>query len=120
MSSVKSEKTTLEQKVSKALWHRGIRFRKNVVNLFGKPDIAIKKKRLSFSLTCFWHGCIEHCRFPVSNTEYWEEKINKNRSRDELVSMHYKSLGWNVLRIWEHELKRNFDLCIEQLEREIK
>lgn len=53
MSSVKSEKTTLEQKVSKALWHRGIRFRKNVVNLFGKPDIAIKKKKIVIFIDLF-------------------------------------------------------------------
>ncbi|MCL6633110.1 MAG: very short patch repair endonuclease [Alicyclobacillus herbarius] len=106
----------LENKVSKALWHRGLRFRKNVRSLTGTPDIAIKKYRIViFVDSCFWHGCSEHCRIPSSNQKYWINKIQRNIERDEKVNEYYTSIGWEVIRIWEHDLRTDFNGTIDSI-----
>jgi len=121
MRAVKSKGTRLEQRVFKALRKRGLKFRTNVANLPGKPDIAIKKYKIVIFLdSCFWHGCPLHCRMPKSNVEYWQKKIERNKRRDALITENYKKMGWNVLRIWEHELKENFEKTIDKIERFIK
>ncbi|MBD0383275.1 very short patch repair endonuclease [Paenibacillus sedimenti] len=117
MRAVRGKKTTLETKVSKALWKRGIRFRQNVKDLRGKPDIAIKKyKIVIFIDSCFWHGCEEHCRIPSSNINYWTSKIARNVRRDHETTQYYVENGWNILRIWEHDIKKRFDETINTLE----
>lgn len=89
MRTVKSKKTSLESSVTKELWKRGVRYRTNVLDLFGKPDIAIKKyKVVVFIDSCFFHGCPLHCRIPKSNEGYWIGKIQRNIERDLLVT-HY-------------------------------
>lgn len=121
MKAVKSKGTKFEERVFKALRKRGLRFRTNVANLPGKPDIAIKKYKVVIFLdSCFWHGCPLHCRIPKSNTEYWKKKIERNRKRDELITKNYKKQGWGILRIWEHELKEDFDKTIDIIEAFIK
>ncbi|OGI25396.1 MAG: hypothetical protein A2287_09455 [Candidatus Melainabacteria bacterium RIFOXYA12_FULL_32_12] len=67
MRAVKSKHTRLEDIVVNELHKRGLRFRRNVKDLKGKPDIAIKKyKIVIFIDSCFWHGCKKHCRMPKS------------------------------------------------------
>ncbi|MGG3622225.1 very short patch repair endonuclease [Bacillus gobiensis] len=106
----------LEEIVSKELWNQGIRFRRNVKDLIGKPDIAIKKyKVVIFIDSCFWHKCELHSRLPKTNTEFWAEKLQKNQKRDENVSNHYLDSGWHILRIWEHEIKQDFNGTIEKI-----
>lgn len=115
MQAVKSEKTKLENKVSKELWKRGLRFRRNVKNIKGKPDIAIKKyKTVIFIDSCFWHGCELHCILPVSNKDYWHSKIDRNKLRDIEITNYYRKNGWNILRIWEHEVKGDFEKSIKR------
>jgi len=76
--------------------------------LIGKPDFVFPKPRLAIFVDgCFWHGCQEHCRLPESNRDYWVAKINKNKKRDRLISKELRSKNWNVIRVWEHELKKN-------------
>ncbi|WP_160725133.1 very short patch repair endonuclease [Bacillus sp. USDA818B3_A] len=107
MKAIKSQ-SALENRVTKALWKMGFRFRKNV-NLLGKPDIALKKyKIVIFIDSCFWHCCPIHGNMPKSNKEYWEKKLERNKIRDLEVNKFYKEKGWNILRVWEHELKDNF------------
>lgn len=116
MQSVKSQNTNLENKISKELWKRGYRFRRNVKDLYGKPDIAIKKyKIVIFIDSCFWHGCEKHCRMPVSNISFWNKKINKNIKRDSDVNLYYLNLDWNLMRLWEHQVNENFDDCINNI-----
>lgn len=106
----------LENEVKRQLWRKGIRYRKNVKGLFGKPDIAIKKyKIVIFIDSCFWHGCEQHGRIPDTNREFWEKKIERNKERDILVTNYYKEKGWNILRVWEHDLKSDFDTAIENI-----
>lgn len=110
MKAIRSKNTKMEVLVSKYLWNNGIRFRKNVKNLFGKPDIAIKKYKVVIFLdSCFWHKCPEHFIKPSSNIKFWEDKIAANVARDFKVNEYYKNKGWHVLRIWEHEIKKDFD-----------
>ncbi|MFE4241821.1 very short patch repair endonuclease [Peribacillus butanolivorans] len=119
MQAIKSI-SKLEEIVAKELWRNGIRYRRNVKTLFGKPDIAIKKyKIVIFIDSCFWHCCPIHGNMPKSNLDYWENKLTRNKKRDEEVTSYYIEQGWHILRIWEHEVKKELDLTIQKIIREI-
>lgn len=121
MKAIRSTGTKLEEVVSKALWQHGIRFRKNVKDMFGKPDIAIKKYKLVvFVDSCFWHACDIHFRMPKSNLEYWDSKIERNRSRDNTVNNYYNKIGWTVLRFWDHEVKQDLETVIQEIIKSIR
>lgn len=112
MAAIPGSNSKLENVFRKALFSKGIRYRKNVADLPGKPDIAIKRKKIAVFLdSCFWHGCKKHCRIPQSNTAYWQGKINKNILRDRDVSLEYKKMGWRIIRLWEHDISRNSEEC---------
>ena len=85
MSQIKSTNTKPEEMVRKYLFSKGLRYRKNVKTLPGKPDIVLAKyKTIIFVNGCFWHGH-NGCKYfvmPKSNTNYWREKIKKNIERD--------------------------------------
>ncbi len=116
MRAIKSSNTKLETMVCRALWHKGLRFRKNVKGLYGKPDIAIKKyKVVIFIDSCFWHGCPFHGNIPKTNREYWLKKIERNKQRDIEVTLYYKKNGWNILRVWQHDLNHNFEETINRI-----
>ncbi len=119
MSSIKA-KSHLEDNVTKELWHRGVRFRRNVRSLKGTPDIAIKKYHIVIFIdSCFWHCCSEHFRMPKSNLEYWEKKFEKNKKHDAEVTAFYKKQGWKILRFWEHEIKQDLIAVVDKIEIEI-
>ncbi|MBH0231373.1 very short patch repair endonuclease [Halobacillus yeomjeoni] len=113
-----TSRSKVEDRVSRELWRRGYRFRKNNKKLFGKPDISIKKyKIVIFIDSCFWHVCPEHSNMPQTNPDFWKKKLNRNIERDKEVNEYYESRKWNVLRIWEHELKKkNFEKTIDRIE----
>ena len=78
------------------------------VPLLTKPrrvaDIVFPSARLAvFVDGCFWHGCPEHASWPKSNADFWREKIETNRSRDADTNQRLNALGWETVRIWEHE-----------------
>ena len=76
--------------------------------LFGKPDFVFPKERLAIFVDgCFWHG--HDCRNtkPADNAKYWRQKIERNKTRDELVSKTLAEKGWRVLRIWECQIAKN-------------
>lgn len=109
MQNIRSTNTQIEKNICKALWNSGYRFRKNVKSLLGKPDIAIQKYKIVIFLdSCFWHKCPEHYKEPKSNLDYWLPKIERNVKRDKEINEYYKSKGWHILRIWEHEIKKDF------------
>jgi DNA mismatch endonuclease (patch repair protein) len=116
MRLVKSKDTKLEIKFRKALKKLGYKFRKNVSNYFGKPDIILSKyKTVIFIDSCFWHGCAKHCRIPTSRRKYWLSKIERNKKRHHEVKRYYKKKGWNIFRFWEHDLNN-----ITKLQKKIK
>jgi DNA mismatch endonuclease (patch repair protein) len=95
--------------VSKELWSAGIRYRRNDKTLFEKLDLSIKKfKLVVFIDSCFWHGCPLHAKIPQSNMEFWLKKLGRNVERDKEVTVHYNDCTWNILRVWEHDLKEGF------------
>lgn len=115
MQKVKS-KSLLEDMVSKELWKHGLRMRRNVSGLYGKPDFSLKKyKIVIFIDSCFWHSCEEHGTIPQSNTEFWQKKLNRNKIRDLEVSQYYRNNNWRILRIWEHELKQSWEGTINKI-----
>lgn len=107
MSHIRSKDSKPETLVRKYLFSKGFRYRKNVKTLPGCPDIVIPKyQTVIFVNGCFWHK--HDCpRFvwPSSNIEYWRPKILGNVERDKKNYLELQSLGWNVLIIWECELK---------------
>ena len=108
MSHIRSTYSKPEEIVRKYLFSQGFRYRKNVRKLPGCPDIVLAKyKTVIFVNGCFWHK--HDCpRFvwPSSNQEYWEPKILRNVERDKQNTEALKALGWNVLVVWECELKK--------------
>jgi T/G mismatch-specific endonuclease (EC 3.1.-.-) len=110
MSRIRSTNTKPEEIVRKYLFAHGFRYRKNDKRLPGTPDIVLPRYRtVIFVNGCFWHGH-NQCKYfviPKSNTEFWVNKINKNVERDVLSHDKLELLGWNVITIWECELKNN-------------
>ncbi len=117
MSSIRGADTGIELRFRRELWEKGIRgWRKNYKNLLGKPDIVFTKKKLAIFLDgCFWHGCFKCGQTPKSNSKYWEEKFRKNRERDKKNNLALKSLGWKVIRFWEHEINQHIHKCIAKV-----
>lgn len=108
MAAIKGKDTKPELLVRRYLFSRGLRFRIHVRKLPGNPDIVLPKyKTVIFVNGCFWHGhsgC-RYFRLPKSNVRFWEDKINRNRARDERTTAQLEEMGWRVFRIWECELK---------------
>lgn len=122
MSRIRSTNTNPEELVRKYLFSRGFRYRKNVRELPGCPDIVLTKyKTVIFVNGCFWHK--HDCpRFvwPTTNREYWIPKIEGNVSRDHYNQELLIKRGWNVLVVWECQLKKKtFDTTMNQLIAEI-
>jgi DNA mismatch endonuclease (patch repair protein) len=122
MSHIRSTNSKPEELVRKSLFAHGFRYKKNVKTLPGKPDIVLPKyKTVIFVNGCFWHkhDCARFV-WPSSNEDYWIPKITRNVERDQLNQEELKKLGWNVVVVWECELKKkNFDDTLERLEKQI-
>ena len=110
MSQIKGKNTKPEELVRRYLFSHGFRYRKNVSTLPGKPDIVLSKyKTCIFVNGCFWHKH-EGCRYfvwPKNNAEFWKKKITGNVERDLRQQNELRLLGWNVVVIWECELKKD-------------
>jgi DNA mismatch endonuclease, patch repair protein len=96
---------------------RGITGWRRNQKIFGKPDFIFRQARLAvFVDGCFWHGCPRCYRRPKSNREFWDAKIARNRERDRQVTIELRSLGWRVVRIWEHDLPNRAGVCIRRIQ----
>ena len=118
MSKIRGKNTKPEIEVRKHLFSLGFRYRKNVRGLPGTPDIVLKKYNTCIFVNgCFWHrheGC-KYFVLPKSNVEYWTQKINRNVSRDIRNYRLLEENGWNVIVIWECELKSNFEQTMKDV-----
>lgn len=124
MAKVKNRNTKPEILVRKYLFSHGFRYRLNVKKLSGKPDIVLSKyKTTIFVNGCFWHGH-QNCpnaTLPQTNIEYWHDKIQKNITRDKIEQNKLKEEGWNVIIIWECQLKkRNREETLSRLVEKLK
>ena len=116
MQAIRSKDTRIELALRNALWHKGIRYRKNYKELPGKPDIAITKYRIAvFCDSDFWHGYDWENRNQriKSNREYWIPKIERNMQRDREVTAALEDSGWLVLQFWEFQIKKELDTCVD-------
>lgn len=123
MSHIRSTNSKPEEIVRKYLFPQGFRYRKNVKKLPGCPDIVLPKYRtVIFVNGCFWHkhDCSRFV-WPSSNQDYWRPKILRNVERDQKNVEELKALGWNVITVWECELKRavreeNLNLLVTKIQ----
>lgn len=109
MSRIGSKNTKPEIILRKVLFSAGFRFRIHVKLLPGRPDIVLKKyKTAIFVHGCFWHGHVG-CKYyvvPKTRTEFWLDKINGNITKDELIKNQLQQNGWNVIEVWECQIKK--------------
>ncbi len=109
MAAVKSKNTRPEMLVRRYLFGRGFRYRLNNPWLPGHPDLVLRKYRTCIFVNgCFWHGhegCAAY-RVPKTNTDFWEAKILRNRTRDQRVQEQLAAMGWHCLTVWECELSK--------------
>ncbi len=122
MSHIRGTNTKPEETVRKYLFSKGLRYRKNVRNLPGCPDIVLPKyKTVIFVNGCFWHhhDCSKF-RWPKSNQDYWVPKIKRNEERDSENRLKLEALGWKVITVWECQLqKENREKTLECLHLEL-
>lgn len=133
MSHIRSKNTKPELKVRQWLWRHGYRYRLNVRDVPGKPDIVLRKYRTAIFVNgCFWHGHevefkiqnpkfkIEDslcCRIPNTNRDFWVNKIRRNQERDQRNYELLRDNGWQVLVVWECQLKpSSFEHTMCQIE----
>ena len=91
-------------------------WRLNAADLIGRCDFAFDNERLAIFVDgCQWHGCPSCYRPPKSNAAYWREKLQRNRRRDRQVNRTLRGDGWTVIRIWEHQLRRNPQSAVQRV-----
>ena len=118
MKSIKSKGTKPEIRLAKALWAKGLRYRKNCDNLPGKPDIVLKRYKLAVFVDGeFWHGYDwDNKKNRISiNRDYWIPKIEKNIKRDQFNNEQLQNLGWTVIRFWSKDVNHNLEKCVETI-----
>jgi DNA mismatch endonuclease, patch repair protein len=115
MSRIRGFNTTIELAVRRAVSKAGLRYRKHVMTMPGRPDLVFAKARLIVFIDGdFWHGY----RYPQWRdrlSSYWQEKIERNRRRDRRNFARLRREGWRVLRLWEHEIERDLDRCVKRI-----
>ena len=117
MSRVKSKNTVPERKLMKVLREKGIWFTHHRADIFGKPDIVFKRKKIAvFIDSGFWHG---HKPLPETNKDFWEKKIGRNIERDKEVNAKLSDQGWTVIRFGEDEIKKDLTGCLKKILRAI-
>lgn len=119
MSLIRAKNTKVELVVRRLIYRMGYRYRLHVRYLPGTPDLVfIGKKSIIFVHGCFWHGhnrC-KKARIPRTNIKYWKTKIDDNKWRDASNVDELRNNEWNVLIVWECQLK-DFDSLSQQISR---
>lgn len=124
MSSIKSKDTSIELVLRKALWNKGIRYRKNYKELPGTPDIVLTKYKIAiFCDSEFFHGKDWEILRPKletgKNPDFWISKIGRNRERDDEINKELLFRGWTVIRFWGKDIKKRTDECVKVVEEAI-
>ena len=119
MQHIRSKNTKAEIMLRRALWHQGVRYRKNYKELPGKPDIAITKYRIAvFVDGDFWHarGHEDNPGEQIqTNGSFWSKKLKRNIERDKEVNQALLEKGWLVLRYWDSDVKKDCSACVKDI-----
>jgi DNA mismatch endonuclease (patch repair protein) len=116
MSCIRGKNTEPEIILRKLLFSHGVRGYRIHYNLPGKPDIVfIKKKVAIFIDGCFWHKCSICFQEPETRKDFWMKKISSNVERDKKVNLQLQNEGWRVIRIWEHEIRKEPDRVVQRI-----
>lgn len=121
MSRIKSQNTSIELILRKALWHKGYRYRKNYKQLPGTPDIVLTKYKIAiFCDSEFFHGkdwdTLKKRLEKGNNPDYWIKKIERNQKRDCEADQKLYFLGWTVIHFWGEDIKKHTNECIKVIE----
>ncbi|WP_367280055.1 very short patch repair endonuclease, partial [Nocardioides sp.] len=121
MSRQRTRDTEPERLLRREVHRRGLRYRVDAP-LPGLPrrraDLLFTRAKVAvFVDGCFWHGCREHKTAPTNNSDWWAAKLAHNVERDAETDEHMRSLGWTVLRVWEHEDMKQAASDIERIVR---
>lgn len=124
MRNIRSKDTKIELLLRRALWAKGYRYRKNYDKIPGRPDVALTKYRIAiFCDGEFFHGKDWEILKPKlkkgNNSEYWINKISKNRKHDDEINKQLLFLGWTVIRFWGNDIKKNIEGCMDVIEETI-
>ena len=115
MSRIRSKWTSQEKKIHNYLKSHKIKH-EMYPKINGKPDILLSNtKTVVFLHGCFWHKCSKCYKKPKTNKKYWNTKIENNVKRDQKNSKSLKKLGFNVISIWEHQVKYNFESVLKRI-----
>jgi DNA mismatch endonuclease, patch repair protein len=115
MSRVKTRETAPELALRRALWAAGLRgWRLHPRQVPGRPDLAWLGRRIAvFVDGAFWHGHPDY--YWGQSGKFWDEKIDRNRSRDEKVTRELLEIDWTVLRVWDFEVEQDASRCAEMV-----
>ena len=99
--------TKPELALRRELWRRGLRYRVDVAPISGlrrRADMVFTRARVAVYVDgCYWHSCPDHATVPKANREWWIAKLEANVTRDRDTDARIRVVGWEVLRVWEHE-----------------
>lgn len=118
MSAIRGKETGIEVRLRKALYAKGLRYRKNSKYIFGHPDVSMKGLKVAiFCDSEFWHGknFAENEAKLTTNREYWVKKIKRNIERDQEVNARLRGEGYTVLRFWGEEIEKHLDDCVDKI-----
>ena len=124
MQNIHSKDTKIEVILRKALWAKGYRYRKNCKDIPGKPDIVLTKYKIAiFCDSEFFHGKDWEVLKPrlekSNNSEFWINKISRNREHDDEINKKLLYMGWTVIRFWGADFMKNTDECVRVIEETI-
>jgi DNA mismatch endonuclease (patch repair protein) len=115
MARVRTKDTAPEVDLRRALWAAGVRgWRNHPKGIFGRPDFAWKGRRVAvFVDGAFWHGHPDH--YKGQSGSFWDEKIARNRARDEAVNLRLSAEGWTVVRVWDFEVHKTPHRAVDRV-----
>jgi DNA mismatch endonuclease (patch repair protein) len=117
MARIRGRDTKPERHLRSLLWANGFRYRLHYLGLPGRPDLAFPTlKAAVFVDGCFWHGCPKHYVRPRSRHPFWARKLRENVTRDATQCQQLESMGWRVVRLWEHDVLATPDKALAAVE----
>jgi DNA mismatch endonuclease (patch repair protein) len=116
MARIRGTNTSPECVLRSALWRAGHRYRLHMKTPVGRPDVVFPAARVAVFIDgCFWHGCPAHYVRPRSRTDFWSAKLAENVARDQAQTLALETLGWRVVRVWEHEALVETDVAVARI-----